>query len=263
MAGSNIFTQGDLVISIVGDGAPGDTTTYTDNQGSPITLEDISTTTGAVNGTLVLPQTTTTTNGVTQNAISGEYGSSSEGTLELSADGQSLTIAGYGINAATYNSAEAGFTKTTGPYGSNALAQTYSVPNGGTNGAPSGVTAVARVVADVSYNGTVDTSTSLVNIDNTNNPRSVATTDGSTFYVSGQGVKGDTTQGVFVASDGANNATPTAINTATDTRTAELYNGTLYVSADSSISKGTGNITSYGTSPTGQTTGTVSARHHG
>ena len=147
-----------------------------------------------------------------------------------------------------------------GVYGNNALAQTYSVANGGKNGAPAGVTVVPRVVADISYNGTVDTSTSLINIDNENNPRSVATTDGTSFYVSGQGKKGDTTEGVFRAPDGANNTTPTAINTATDTRTAELYNGTLYVSADSSAANGgnagAGNISSYGMSPTGATTAT-------
>ena len=260
MAGtSNPFLPGDLVISVVGAGAPGDATNYTDNQASPITLEDISTS-GVVNGTLVLPQTTTTNaQGVTESAISGEYGSSSEGSLELSGDGHSLAIAGYGVNAATYNSAEAGVTGSKGAggtYGNSALAQTYSVPNGGTNGAPAGVTVVPRVIADVTYNGIVDTSTSLIDVDNENNPRSVATVNGSTFYISGQGVKSDTTEGVSVAPDGANNTAPTAINTATDTRTAEFYSNTLYVSADSSINKGTGNISSYGTSPTGQTTAT-------
>jgi hypothetical protein len=83
------FTPGDLVISVYGDGAAGDTTTYTDNEASPITLDEI-TTTGTQVGQIVLPQTTSGGN----NAISGEFGSSSEGTLQLSGNGQDLVIAG-------------------------------------------------------------------------------------------------------------------------------------------------------------------------
>ncbi len=176
------FTAGDLVLSVVGD--VDGSGTFTDNQAAPIALEEI-TTTGTVVGQMVLPQTTTVVNGVTENAISGELGSSSEGSLQLSADGQSLVIMGYGVNAQTFNAGGAAV------FGSAALAQSTSVPGGQD-------TAVARVVADISFNGTVDTSTALFNIDNTNNPRSVATVNGTTFYVSGQGVKGDNTQGVFV-----------------------------------------------------------------
>jgi autotransporter passenger strand-loop-strand repeat protein len=234
------FTAGDLVISVYGDGD--DSGTYGDNQASPIVLREI-TTTGAIVGDLVLPQTTTTADGVTENAISGEYGSSSEGTLELSADGQSLTIMGYGVNAQTFNSGGANV------YGNAALAQSTSVPGGP-------FTPVARVVADISYNGTVDTSTALYNIDNTNNPRSVATVNGTTFYIAGQGVKGDTTQGVFLAHDGASSAT--AIDTSTDARTAEIINGVLFVSRDSTQGAGgTSNIESFGTTlPTTATVGT-------
>ena len=129
---ANVFNPGDLVVSVYGDG--NNDGTYADNQASPIVLEDISTS-GTVGAKLVLPQTASTVNGVAENAISGEYGSSSEGTLQLSADGKSLTIAGYAVNAATYNTAEAGVTGSKaagGAYGNNALAQTYSVPNGGT-----------------------------------------------------------------------------------------------------------------------------------
>ncbi|MDR3530449.1 MAG: Hint domain-containing protein [Rhodopila sp.] len=234
------FTAGDLVISISGNGDGSGP--YGDNQASPIVLEEI-TTSGTIVGQMVLPQTTTIVNGTTEYAISGEYGSSSEGSLQLSADGQSLVIMGYGINAQTFNAGGAAV------YGTTALAQSTSVPGGQ-------YTPVARVVADISYNGTVDTSTALYNIDNTNNPRSVATVNGTTFYISGQGVKGDTTQGVFLAHDGATSAT--AIDTSTDTRTVEIVNGVLYVSRDSTQkSGGTSNISSYGTTlPTTATTGT-------
>src|ERR1700751_1242469 len=118
MSGTNealtAFTAGDLVISVVGD--DDGSGNYTDNQAAPIVLEEI-TTTGSVVGQMVLPQTTTVVNGVTENAISGEYGSSSEGSLQLSADGQSLVMMGYGVNAQPYNAGGAAV------YGDAALAQ--------------------------------------------------------------------------------------------------------------------------------------------
>lgn len=234
------FYAGDLVVSIVGDGDGSGT--YTDNQATPITLEEI-TTTGSIVGIMVLPQTTTIVNGTTEYAISGEYGSSSEGYLQLSADGQSLVIGGYGVNAATYNDGGAAV------YGNAALAQSTSLT--GTE-----YTAVPRVIADISYTGTVDTSTALYDVYNTNNIRSVATADGTSFYVGGQGVKGDSTQGVFYAQDGANTAT--AINTATDVRDVQILDGELYVSTDTKQgSGGTSNISLYDTLPTSATTGTV------
>ena len=119
-------------------------------------------------------------------------------------------------------------------------------------------TAVPRVVADINADGVIDSSTGLYDIFNTNNPRSVATVDGSSFYLSGQGVSGDTTQGVFYATDGASSAT--SINHATDTRTAEIYDDQLYVSADSK--QGATGIFDYGplsglSPPSGQVTPTV------
>lgn len=236
------FTPGDLVISVYGDGAG--TGNYTDNQAAPIVLQEI-TTAGAAAGQMVLPQTTTTNaNGTTEYAISGEYGSSSEGTLELSQDGQSLVIGGYAANAATFNAGGAAV------YGDARLAQSTSVPNGT-------YTPVARVVADIRADGTVDTSTALYNVFNGNNIRSVATVDGSSFYVSGQGTSGDTTQGVFLAGDGASSAT--AIDTSTDTRTVEIHNGELYVSRDSKQGiGGTSNVSVYGsTEPSSATTPTT------
>src|ERR1700733_12179797 len=95
------FTPGDLVVSVEGDGSS--TGSYGDNQAAPLTLDQFSvtgTSSAAAAGSLELPQTTVGN----QYAISGEYGSSSEGTLQLSGNGRYLTIMGYGINAAAYNS---------------------------------------------------------------------------------------------------------------------------------------------------------------
>jgi MYXO-CTERM domain-containing protein len=244
------FTAGDLVLSVYGNGAG--TGTYLDNQASPITLHQV-TTTGASAGMLVLPQTSRTVGGTQNAAISGEYGSSSEGTLQRSADGHSLVIAGYGVNAQAFNTnngnpaypnfgqSYGGATKTcdTGltcfP-----LAQTASVP-GTAPSKSSGVstaTVVPRVVALIGANGSVDTSTALTGVFNENNPRSVATVNGSSFYISGQGQSGDSTSGVFYAQRGASTATSITGNDAgggasQDTRTVSIYNDTLYVSTDS------------------------------
>jgi hypothetical protein len=239
---TNFFTAGDLVISLSGDGAG--TGLYGDNQASPIALEEV-TTFGTEVASMELPQTTMVVNGITESAISGEYGSSSEGTLQLAANGESLVIMGYGINADTFNSGGAAV------YGNAALAQSTSILNNGT------YTAVPRVVADISYTGAVDTSTAVYNVFNTNNPRSAATVDGTTFYISGQGVKGDTTQGVFAVQDGSSTATP--IDTATDTRTVEIYDNALYVSQDSKQPSkgGTSNISTFNGLPTAATTPTV------
>jgi hypothetical protein len=218
------FTPGDLVIDTVTDSvsstAPLDTA-------SPITLQQFSLGANGISvtaaGTLVLPQTTIGTN----SAISGEYGSASEGILQQSVNGQYLTMIGYGVNAATFNSAPLS------TYGTAALGQTTSLTAANQTGTP--VTTVPRVVALIGANGSVDTSTALTGIFNQNNPRSVATVDGTSFYVSGQGAsKTDPTQGVFLATLGA--TTATAIDNSTDTRVASIFStgsgNTLFVSRD-------------------------------
>ena len=261
------FTPGDLVISVYGDGAAGDTTTYTDNEASPITLDEI-TTTGTQVGQIVLPQTTSGSN----NAISGEFGSSSEGTLQLSGNGQDLVIAGYGVNAATFNANPASFggaTKSCITAGASSatcfpLGQTSSVPGFAASSA-SGVSStitVPRVVALIGANGAVNTSTALTGVFNENNPRSATTENGSVIFVSGQGAsKSDTaTQGVFVANVGATTPTAQIFNTV-DTRTVSIQNNTLFLSTDSTEGSGvTENISQLGTSgnlPTSTTTPAV------
>jgi hypothetical protein len=241
------FSSGDIVISVYGDG-DGSSGMLGDNAAGPIVLEEL-TTAGTEVGQMTLPENTTTNGTTTEYAISGEYGSSSEGTLELSGDGKSLVIAGYAINYKTYNDGESNGNNF---YGNAAEAQSTSVQGGQ-------YTAVARVIADISYNGTVDTSTALYNVFNGNNPRSVATVDGTSFYISGQGQSGDTTQGLFYAKDGASSAT--AIDNSTDTRTVEIYNGKVYLSRDSKQgsngNKFTSNISTYGGEPTTATSPSI------
>lgn len=218
------IVPGDLVIDTVTDSVSSNSPLDT---ASPITLQQFTIGSGGTAataaGTLVLPQTTVGAN----SAISGEYGSASEGILQQSADGQYLTILGYGVNASTFNNAPLS------TFGTAALGQTTSLMAANQTGAP--VTTVPRVVALIGANGSVDTSTALTGVFNTNNPRSAATVDATSFYVSGQGAsKTDPTQGVFLASIGATTATP--IDNSTDTRVVSIFNNgsgnTLYVSRD-------------------------------
>ena len=233
-----VLTTGDLVVSVEGNGVFGASTgPYSDNQAAPLSLFEFAqtgTTSATFVGSKVLPQTSSGAN----HAISGEYGSSSEGILQLSGNGKYLTIMGYGVNAAAFNANPTNYgTLTTDPTKPTALGQSSSIPS-------SSYTAVPRVVALIGANGVVDTTTALYNVYNGNNPRSVYTVDGKSFYVSGQGTSPDATGGVFYALRGASSATAvTGLDTnsktsAQDTRVVEIYNGQLYVSADSKEGSG-------------------------
>jgi hypothetical protein len=261
---SPYFVPGNLVVVVEGCGAYRGTCTavpngtgngagnssaggYGDNQAAPITLFQYSPT-GASSVTyvnsLVLPQAGSGAN----LPISGEYGSSSEGTLQLSGTGQYLTLMGYGINAPTFDAAyypNPGFTGN--PYGaapSGALAQSGSLTG-------QSYTPIPRVVTLIDPYGNVNSSTALYNIFNTNNPRSIYTADGITSaYVSGQGSGCDATGGVFYTPLGVINSARTAItgvdaaassscptSLAQDTRDVQIYNNTLYISVDSTEGK--------------------------
>ncbi len=111
------------------------------------------------------------------------------------------------------------------------------------------------MIALIGPNGSVNTSTALTGVFNENNPRSVATQNGTSFYISGQGEKNDTTtQGLFYAPLGATNATQ--IYGTVDTRAVEIQNNTqLYLSSDSTEGSGvTENISSLGSAGTLPTT---------
>ena len=233
------FTTGNLVVAVEGCGVNAGTCTnvpngtgpsgsYGDNQAAPFTLFQFAPvgTSGAVFvNSLVLPQTLSGANF----PVSGEYGSSSEGTLQLSGSGQYLTVMGYGVNAAAFNANPTLF----GAAPSLALGQSGSL-TGQT------YTPVPRVLALIDSNGTVNSSTALYNTFNTNNPRSAFTADGTTVYISGQGAGSDATAGVFFTPVGAINSAPTPItgldttnNTfSQDTRDVQIVNNTLYVSVD-------------------------------
>jgi hypothetical protein len=249
-AQSPFFHAGNVVVAVSGCGVHGGTCTsvlngtgngtlnssvggYGDNQGTPLTLFQYTpngTASVSYQNSLVLPQAGSGAN----LPVSAEYGSSSEGTLQLSGGNQYLSIMGYGIPAATFDASP--FTYGSAPSG--ALAQSGSLTG-------QSYTPVARVVALIDANGNVNSATKLFNIFNNNNPRSIFTADGVNAYVSGQG-NSDATGGVFYIPVGVETDTPTAItgldtssNTKSqDTRTVQIVNGTLYVSVDSKEGSG-------------------------
>ncbi len=251
-----VFIQGNLVVAVEGCGVNAGTCTavpngtgtgtgnssnggYGDNQAAPLTLFQYApsgTTAATFVNSLVLPQNPTGAN----LPVTGEYGSSSEGTLQLSGDGRFLTIMGYGIDIASFNANPPKY----GAAPSNALGQSGSLTG-------QSYTAVPRVVALVDANGYVNSATALYNIFNTNNPRSIFTSTGISGYVSGQGNSSDATGGVFFTAFGAANSTPTPItgldtsgNTLSqDTREVQIVNDTLYVSVDTK--EGSGSARSY------------------
>jgi hypothetical protein len=221
-----LYLAGNLVVSVEGNGSG--TGSYGDNQAAPLTLYQYhpsGTTSASFVNSLQLSQTIVGSNF----AVSGEYGSSSEGILQLSGSGDLLTIMGYGINADTFNA-------NPGLYGPNpsntALAQSGSLMG-------QGYIPVPRVVTLIDYQGNVNSTTALYGVFDQNNPRSAFTMNGHSIYVSGQGNAPDATSGVFLANLGRH--APAVSLTLGDagtglsqnTRVVTIYNGQLYVSTDS------------------------------
>ncbi|HEY4360547.1 MAG TPA: PEP-CTERM sorting domain-containing protein [Bryobacteraceae bacterium] len=229
-----IFAPGNLVVSVEGNGVVGaGSGPYTDNQASPFSLFQYAptgTSSAAYVSTVVLPQTASGAN----KPVSAEYGSSSEGTLQLSTNGQYLVVMGYGVNAATFNANPGSFSLVNS---NTALGQSGSVQG-------QSYTAVPRVVAFIDANGNVNSTTAVFGVFNGNNPRSAFTVDGTNIYISGQGNSPDNTGGVFYTTTGSNSAVPITGNDTTgktltqDTRDVQVVNGQLYVSVDSKEGSG-------------------------
>jgi len=126
-------------------------------------------------------------------------GTQAEGFLNLSADGHYLLLTGY--DAAVGTAAVAGTTGST----------------------------VNRVIGRVDASGAVDTTTAITSF-STGNIRSVASTDGSTYWAVGSN------SGVVTGTIGSSTATPVATTqsggtAATNLRAVDIFDGQLYVSA--------------------------------
>lgn len=179
-----------------------------------------------------------TTDAGTQHAFGISGTATSEGALELSADGDYLTLAGYGAPPGT-----------TGPSG------------GTINGTTSNV--VPRVVARIDGAGNVDTSTALSDAFSASNVRGAVTSDGQRFWVTGDG--GSTTSGTVknasIAYAGSLGATTSTGLTSSPKqgRVALIAGGNLYMSTSKSPGPGVFEVGSGLPTTTGQSVASLSA----
>ena len=213
------FTQGDIVVSRLGDGAA----LPANGTGAAIFLDEY-TTSGAFIGTLSSPISTTDTTGLVDSYTAG-----SEGALTLSADGKYLTIAGYHAAIGTAGVATAA-------------------------GLTRGVALInAAGVVDVS------TSLTQASTYGANNIRSAVTTNGTDLFLTGTGATGTAgvrtavVGGTTSAQLNNGDATP-----ATNTRVANLFGGDLYFSTGSGT-QGIYKVGTGASTTTGQTTALTAA----
>jgi hypothetical protein len=225
-ARAQTFQPGNLVVVSYGSSAA----SSLDGQPTPITLIEYSPSGGAAVGSFTLP----TTDGVGGSAnlgVVGEYGSSSEGNIQQTGDGQFLTLGAYGatgaslgIQAATDAANNSSFPLGT-PYSGQSIALGQSAD-----------TDVPRIAIRIDNGGNVNSSTVFNDLFNTNNPRSVYIKDESSLYISGQGDGLNTDEGIFNAPIGLNTVTssgrPAGIFNSVDTRFVTGFGANLYFSVD-------------------------------
>ena len=247
MSGTNealtAFTAGDLVISV--DGDDNDSGTYTDNQAAPIALEEITTT-----GTVV-----------------GADGAAADHDRRERRDRKRhfrrIWLVVGGLAAAL------GRRSVAGHHGLWRQRPDLQRRRGrGLRQRRAGAdrpacraaqyTAVARVVADISYNGTVDTSTALYNVVNTNNPRSVATVNGTVVLHFRPGREGRYHPGCFRGAVMAPAAPPRSTPAPTRAPWRSSTASSMSRATARRVRAAPSNIEMYGTTlPTGATVGTV------
>jgi len=219
-AQAQVFGQGSLIVSAYGNvGTPATNQSYLDGDPTPISLLEFSTS-GAINAAPISIFTLPTANNGPNLGVVGEYGSSSEGALQLSGNGHYLTIAGY---SAIPSLAGVGA-------GGNGKYEDPSVTPKDTALAQSTSANVPRMAVLIDPNGNVISTTSFNDLFSTDNPRSVFTPDGRTIYISGEG-SSTSNQGIYFASVGATNTSET-IYDKYESRVAFAYEGNLYYSQD-------------------------------
>ena len=188
-SGGSAFTSGNILTLRVGE--VGGTTLTTNS--APVFIDEY-TTTGTLVQSVSMPFVTSGSN--RKFTMSGT--STTEGFLNLSPDGQYLTFGGYdNIPGVT------GISSTT-------------------------ATATNRIVARVTQNGVINTTTRISDGYDGNSIRSAATVDGTAFWTGGAGTGGGTRYVALGAS------TSTQVSTTTvNTRGTAIYNSQLYSSAQS------------------------------
>lgn len=157
---------------------------------------------GTVLRTIALP---TTANGA-QAAFTLQGTASAEGGLSRSTDGRYVVLAGYAA--------------TTG------IANINGTVNRSTDATPTN-----RVIARVAADGTVDTSTLLLNAFSAASVRAASTVDGSGFWASGTSSGSPNTGGVHYAPFGNTAATTIVSTTQNNLRHTHVFGSQLYTSS--------------------------------
>jgi len=184
------FGVGNLAVFRVGNGAG-----TLANTGNAVFIDEY-TSSGAFVQSIALPTTSSGTN----RPLVASGTATSEGMLTRSTDGSYLVLAGYGA----------------------------TIPNAGTLTSTVS-TAVNRVIGRIDSSGNVDTSTALTDASSGNNPRSVASVDGTSFWIAGG------SGGVRYAAFGSTTSTQvnTGLNPLTNVRTLSIFDNQLYLSTGS------------------------------
>lgn len=194
----------------LGDGAAALT-----NAATPVFLEERLSSDGTLVRTINLPTAASGTQA--QFTMAGT--STAEGQIARSVDGRYDVLAGYALDAGT----------TGAP----------STTNLSTDTAP-----INRVVARIDATGAFDTSTRLLNAFSGNSPRGAATTDGTAFWVTGNGSSGS--GGMWYVPFGSAGADAVHLD-GTNLTQAAIADGQLYESATTAINAvGTGLPTTAG-----------------
>ena len=187
-AGGSAGTAAHLDVYRVGDGS-----SSLANTGNPVFVDEY-TTDGAFVRSIAMPLAV---NGSNRRLVASGT-ATSEGLMTRSVDGHFVLLTGYDAPLPT-----TGLASTTGA-------------------------AVPRIVGRIAANGTVDTSTQVLDGASGNNPRSVASTDGTQIWFTGGA------GGVRFLSAGNTNATTTQLSTTvTNLRQVGIFGSQLFVSDSS------------------------------
>ncbi|MGE3127994.1 MAG: hypothetical protein AB7N10_10890, partial [Fimbriimonadaceae bacterium] len=196
------FTPGNIVVNRVGDGSGA-----LSSAAFPMFLDEY-TPAGVFVQTIALP----TADSGSDQTMTANGSSTSEGFMKRSVDGRYLSVAGYDA-----------------PVGTAAVAATDS-------------TIFNRIIGRISAGGIVDTSTNLVDY-NGSNIRSVISTDGSAFVTGGTGGSGQqATAGVRSVDFGPGNTMTQLSADVTNTRVVDIFGGQLYVSTMSGAFRGVNTV---------------------
>lgn len=212
------FAPGNFVVARVGDGSSALT-----NFGTETYLDEYTYSSGFVLQQSVALPASNGALGAGNKPFTLSGTATSDGYLNLSPDGKYLTMAGYAVEPRL----------------------------SGTSVSASSAGVFSRAVASITYDGAINTTTTLGSgAFSGNNVRSAVTLDGSAYWISGAGTVG----GVFYAANGASTSTQVANVGSNNGRVINISNGALYVSSQSGANVGI-NVIKDGSLNTGLFTG--------